>query len=522
MLFSKRSKGGAHATPKGGKKVESAPKYTQAPTTAPTPVPAPKSKKEKPVSRQKQALRRSMPFYAALAALTVFAWILPLRPSYSLLEKRELEKFPEFSTEALLSGDWFDGINLWFSDTFPGREGWVNMQNRFSELYGNRSIVFSGSIVETLDVFVPSEPVTTPAPVVTPPPVSSDPAATPVPGQPAVPEQPSPPETAEPAPVPTHDPSSGVDMDVDATTRLGSVVYFKDTGYELYSLGEHNANLYGKILGEAATKMKDDCRLFSILAPNAGGIMLSYDVYDQLYNIRQDVAAEAYYAQAGEDLIPVRIYDNLRAHNNEYLYFRTDHHWTHQAAYYAYEEWCKAAGFEPVPLSEYDTLELPGFLGSYYQRTGNKLMADNPDSVLAYVPRGELHCKYQNGGGWVESSVIVDMSNEAANKKYLSFLGGDHYQTVITNEAIQDDSACLVIQDSYGSPFDVFLTQHYHTVVVMDFRNGINVNQICQEYGVDDIIVLTEIILAQGNNALGLFQYDFRYWNPLKKEEVNP
>lgn len=517
MLFSKRSKGGAHTAPKGGRK-KSPPKYTEAPMEAP----APKPQKESPDSRQKQTLRRSLPFYAALAALTVFAWILPLRPSYSLLEKRELEKFPEFSTEALITGDWFDGINLWFSDTFPGREGWVNMQNRFSELYGDRSIVYSGSIVETQDVFVPSEPVTTPPPVMTPPPpVSSDPAATPDPGQPTVPEQPVTPDAAPPAPVPTHDPSSGVDMDIDATTRLGSVVYFKDTGYELYSLGEANANLYGKLLGKAATTMKDDCRLFSILAPNAGGIMLSYDIYDQLYSIRQDKAIESYYAQAGEDLIPVKIYDNLRAHNNEYLYFRTDHHWTHLAAYYAYEEWCKAAGVEPVPLSEYDTVEYPGFLGSYYQRTGSQLMANNPDSVVAYVPRGELSCKYQNGAGWVDSDVIVDKSGSEANQKYLTFLGGDHYQTVITNDAIQDDSACLVIQDSYGSPFDVFLTQHYHTVVVMDFRNGINVWQVAEEYGIDDIIVLTEIILAQGNDALGLFQYDFRYWTPMKKEEDN-
>ena len=506
MLFSKRSKGGAHAAQKGSKKkAPAAPRYTKA-----TPVEEPPATKPRAASRQKAALHRSLPFYAALTALTVFAWLLPLRPSYSLIEKRELEKFPDFSMQALLSGDWFDGINLWFSDTFPGRESWVNMQNRFSEFYGDRSIVYSGSIVDTQDVFTPAEPVTTPPPAATMAPSvpeGSDPAVTP--------ETP-----AEPAPVPTHNPTGGINMDMDATTRLGSVVYFKDTGYELYALGESNANLYGKILGEAATKMKDDCRLFSILAPNAGGIMLSYDVYDQLYDIRQDVAVEAYYAQAGEDLIPVRIYDNLRAHNDEYLYFRTDHHWTHLAAYYAYEEWCKAAGFDPVPLSQYTTLEQPGFLGSYYQRTGSQLMADNPDTVIAYVPPGELHCKFQNGGGWIESDVIVDKRSEDSNKKYLTFLNGDHYQTVITNDAIQDDSACLVIQDSYGSPFDVFLTQHYHTVVVMDFRNGINVNQVCKEYGVDDVIVITEIILAQGNDALGLFQYDFRYWNPIKQEEA--
>ena len=523
MLFSKSSRGGAHAAPSGRKKKKSVPRYTEPPireTVPKEPRPAPKAK-PRVVSRQKQALRRSLPFYISLAVLTVFAWILPLRPSYSQIEKRDLEKFPAFSVQALVSGDWFDGINLWFSDTFPGRESWVDLQNRFSGFYGDRSIVFSGSLVETQDVFTPEQPLTTPPPFTPTPPESGSPEADSPVTQPEV-SLPATPESSEPLPGPTSDPSAGVDMDINAATRLGSVVYFKDTGYELYGLGEANANLYGKILGKAATTIKEDCRLFSILAPNAGGIMLSYDIYDQLYDIRQDTAVEAYYAQAGEDLIPVRIYDNLRAHNDEYLYFRTDHHWTHLAAYYAYEEWCKAAGFEPVPLSEYGMLEQPGFLGSYYQRTGNKLMADNPDTVVAYVPPGELHFKYQNGGGWVESPVIVDKNDEEANKKYLTFLNGDHYQGVITNDAIQDDSACLVIQDSYGSPFDVFLTQHYHTVVVMDFRNGIDVWRVAKEYGIDDIIIITELVLAQGNEALGRFQYDFRYWESYKNKEVNP
>jgi hypothetical protein len=28
--------------------------------------------------------------------------------------------------QTLLSGEYFDGISAWFSDTFPGRETWLN------------------------------------------------------------------------------------------------------------------------------------------------------------------------------------------------------------------------------------------------------------------------------------------------------------------------------------------------------------------------------------------------------------
>ena len=65
-----------------------------------------------------------LPFFLALGTLTVIAWILPLRPTVSAKEKRTLETFPEFSLSAVTDGSYFSDISLWFSDTFPGRDGW--------------------------------------------------------------------------------------------------------------------------------------------------------------------------------------------------------------------------------------------------------------------------------------------------------------------------------------------------------------------------------------------------------------
>ena len=74
---------------------------------------------------KRQSPKLVIPFFAVLAALAVIAAIVPLRPTVSYDEKRELAKFPAFSWEALLSGSFFDDITLWYSDTFPGREGWL-------------------------------------------------------------------------------------------------------------------------------------------------------------------------------------------------------------------------------------------------------------------------------------------------------------------------------------------------------------------------------------------------------------
>lgn len=49
-----------------------------------------------------------------------------------------------------------------------------------------------------------------------------------------------------------------------------------------------------------------------------------------------------------KDITPVNAYAEMAAHTDEYLYFRSDHHWTTLGAYYAYRTFAKVAGFTPV------------------------------------------------------------------------------------------------------------------------------------------------------------------------------
>ncbi len=37
----------------------------------------------------------------------------------------------------------------------------------------------------------------------------------------------------------------------------------------------------------------------------------------------------------------------LTAHKSEYIYYRTDHHWTSLGAYYAYRQLCETLGLTP-------------------------------------------------------------------------------------------------------------------------------------------------------------------------------
>lgn len=66
-------------------------------------------------------------------------------------------------------------------------------------------------------------------------------------------------------------------------------------------------------------------------------------------------------------------------HRDEYIYFRTDHHWTPLGAFYAYTEFCNAKGIRANNILQYKKKTFKGFKGTFYRDTNNNktLRADN-------------------------------------------------------------------------------------------------------------------------------------------------
>lgn len=91
-------------------------------------------------------------FFVLLFSFFVLSLIIPLRPKYSESEKRELTKFPKFTLTALVSGDYFDGINSWYSDTFPLREKLTDINAFFSAFYGKTDVQIQGDVKKGDDI----------------------------------------------------------------------------------------------------------------------------------------------------------------------------------------------------------------------------------------------------------------------------------------------------------------------------------------------------------------------------------
>ena len=467
--------------------------------------------------RRERELELAGPFLAVLAVLTVVAFVLPLRPSTSQRERRALREFPAFSVEALLSGDYFDGVTAWFSDTFPGRETMLGVSDWMDSLHGtnqNEVVLAAGganadagndnadldALLEAAEAAAAEREAQSAAQQSSGT-AGNSPAAGSSGG-----EAPGARAQAEPASLPEAADQDAViqdwegALDEDAEAKLyGELVVIDGTVVSRMGFSQQASDRHVSLMNRGADALVEKgVRFFNLPAPTGISVLLSSEMVEQLGAADQGKTLRYMFAQENENVGKVNAFNNLLQHNDEYLYYHSDHHWTALGAYYAYEAFCQTAGFEPVPLSEYEEWNMGLFTGSWYYSVNNKKLT--PDEMIAYVPPGNITMEISGHGA--QNGVIVDHTDWPTNTKYDCFISGDNALTILTNNDLPDAPDCIVIKDSFGNPFSVYLTQHYHRVIVLDYRkNSEPITKTAEKYGVSDVILVQSIGVSQSLDA---------------------
>lgn len=382
-------------------------------------------------------------FFLCLTLGMLFSLIIPLRPTYSDVEKRELAKFPEFSFTALVSGSYFKDIDTWFADTFPFREGLITVNSKLSELrgVGDRIYGLNDMAVQTV------------------PEVTSG----------KEPEKTGKEETS--ATIEKQTEPTVPDQINDVTQTLGGVLVIGDSGYEYCSFHQNVADKYAGIINKTAKELKGISSVYCMVVPTSMDITISDNVRKGINSCDQSEVAKYIYDSLNTGAKTVDLYTQLRMHRDEYVYFRTDHHWTALGAYYAYEKFCETAGYKPITLDKYKKVSYGDFLGSFYGDTNNSAMRKNPDELIAYLPPYKSSLTFTNPEGksfnW---DLVHDVSNYPISQKYNSFAGSDNPFTVIENLSKEKGKTCLVIKESFGNAMIPFLVGKYKKVYVIDYR----------------------------------------------------
>ena len=75
-------------------------------------------------------------FFGFLVLMGFIGLLWFARPKTSTLEKRDLAEFPKLSLAGLLDGSFCSGVETWYADTYPLREGLIDANTKLKNLYG--------------------------------------------------------------------------------------------------------------------------------------------------------------------------------------------------------------------------------------------------------------------------------------------------------------------------------------------------------------------------------------------------
>lgn len=279
-------------------------------------------------------------------------------------------------------------------------------------------------------------------------------------------------------------PSNTKDYDVDST-----VIIQGDRAMEIFTASKKWLTRYGQDINTFAGAVPN-AHIYVLLAPT------SVEFYgpDDYRTPSQSFARAAEYAYTpltASNVTTINCRDNIAKHVDEYIYLRTDHHWTGRGAYYAYQVFCKKAGLTAPKLSEYKTGKVDGFVGSLYTITQEEVLKKNPDYVQYYFPltasKGEA---FETAALTNPRSVKVVQPKVPAEYAYLCYIEGDNPIIRFTTEN-KNGKSILMVKESYGNAFAPFLTDNYETVYVVDPRKvDLKLIDFVNQHGIDDVLFL--------------------------------
>lgn len=162
------------------------------------------------------------------------------------------------------------------------------------------------------------------------------------------------------------------------------------------------------------------------------------------------------------DLVPT--YRN-RYENGEYVYYRTDHHWTTLGAYYAYCEIMKAFDMErdiiPEGNFEKETVS-KDFYGTFASKSGFHFV--KPDSMELWLLGNEDDFLVTADGRTLEDG-FYNRAHLDGNDKYSVFLDGTHDVVTVTKKDGRDRPKLAIFKDSFANSVAPFLAQHFDLVL---------------------------------------------------------
>ncbi len=238
-----------------------------------------------------------------------------------------------------------------------------------------------------------------------------------------------------------------------------------------YSVDSVNKNLAAmEKFAEKYPKMK----MYFMLAPNA------QEIYSDTLPANCGAADQKLFIKNCYDSLPsitgIDVYSGLLAAKNEYIYYRTDHHWTSYGAYIGYKSAASAMKFAAYSEDKFSIEHASNeFRGTLYSKTlDNSITPDTIDIYTLANNEPQVKVSVYKSGAEPDSTYSSLYFREFLDvkDKYSTFLGQNVPRIDIDSEIPQenDKGSLLIIKDSYAHSLIPFLTKNYSHITVLDLR----------------------------------------------------
>ena len=208
----------------------------------------------------------------------------------------------------------------------------------------------------------------------------------------------------------------------------------------------------------------------------------------------------------GDSVEWIDVSTELNKHKTEKIYYKTDHHWTTQGAFYMFKDTASLFGIKGDVSDDYVSYTVTDdFNGVLASKSGCGL--DEKEKIDIYAPTNgddDVIVNYVNETK--KTTSLYDSSKLKTRDKYGVFLGGNtsviDIKTVSTSQ-----KRLLVVKDSFADCFIPFLTPHYREIVVVDPRYYSGTMQdIMDTYRITDALILySGNTFFTDNNISGVF-----------------
>ena len=282
---------------------------------------------------------------------------------------------------------------------------------------------------------------------------------------------------------------------ISGQNKIGGV-YICDDGYLMEEAVQPEEEFVSRLVQNltAFRANHQDMNFYMMIAPTAVTVLRDKLPENAPAEDQNALIRDFYSTMQLVGYTPVDVGNVLEGKKNEYIYYRTDHHWTTYGAYNAFRYAAGVMGLDPDAVMYNSLAVTADFNGTLSGKSCT--FGDEKDVISVWFPQDDTQpaANYvvEYADNQMKTTTFYDETYLSQKDKYSVFFSGNHALVRIKSPTAED-RRLLVLKDSYANCFLPFLAQYYRQIDVVDPR-----------YFTDD---LETLIATDGINEV-LFLYN--------------